>query len=146
VTFTYTNPASSTMQAIRFRIGDTVSTDPQLTDEEINYVVGVQSKVSLAAAQCCEAIAAKYARQVNTSNISLSIGAAERMKHYQALATTLRQQANRDAEQNATILVGGAVQADVDEMNDDSTYVQPSFKVGGDDYRRPATMDAEDTI
>ena len=41
MSFTYSgNPETSTLDAVRFMIGDTNPCDPLLQDEEINYLIG----------------------------------------------------------------------------------------------------------
>lgn len=94
MTWTYTgDPANSNLDAVRFLVGDTQSADEQLQDEEINFLLAQNSdNIYSAAIHGAEAIAAKYAREMNKRVGQLWIDAAEKFKHYNALATSLREQ------------------------------------------------------
>jgi hypothetical protein len=72
VTFTYGgDPAASPLEEIRFLVGDTDSTRPLLSDEEIDYVIAkwdpLYGSTTLNAAVCCEVIAGHYAREISVS-------------------------------------------------------------------------------
>lgn len=47
---------------IRFRIGDTDSTDPQISDEEIAGILAIEPRREFAAAQVLDSLAAKFAK------------------------------------------------------------------------------------
>jgi hypothetical protein len=71
MTWTYAgNPATNTTATVRFLVGDTVSTDPLATDEEIAWALTVYSDVYKAAALVAENIATKFA----TMKVSVKIG------------------------------------------------------------------------
>ena len=61
---TYTKrPARSARDALRLMIGDTNAVDPLLSDEEVDYYLGLQPEnVVQAAAMVCEGLAARFAR------------------------------------------------------------------------------------
>ena len=63
--FTYTSPANSDADAVRWWIGDTDSTDVQLSDAEIQYALDTTGTVYRAAAWCARALKAKYSREIN---------------------------------------------------------------------------------
>jgi hypothetical protein len=131
--FTYAgDPSVSNLAKVRFLCMDTDSTDQLLADAEIEYVLSVQTNVTLAAARCCENIAAKFARKPSFSNGALSMG-AERVKQYTDLAATLRRQASAEGNTTATIKVGGRKISERDDLANDTTVVQPSFAQGLDD-------------
>lgn len=128
--WTYTaDPANSDRDAVRLAIGDTDTSDQQLQDSEIEYYLGLfgvagSGRVIPAAARACDGLAAKYARQVNTTNQGLSVGASDRMAHYQSLAESLRREGLTVAE----IFSGGNTWADKDKLDEDTNLVQPAFK------------------
>ncbi len=63
MTFTYTGACTSDLEKLRRMIGDTQSSDPQLTDEELAPILADNpGDLVTAAAEACEEIAARYAR------------------------------------------------------------------------------------
>lgn len=57
--------ATTAKDAVRLLIGDVLSCDPQLQDEEILYLISSRGSLYGAAAECCRALAAKFARSVD---------------------------------------------------------------------------------
>lgn len=131
MTWSYSgNPADSDRDAVRFHIGDTDTTDQQLTNEEIAYILSnVAADVFGAAAECAMAIAAKYARRIDRSAAGISSPLTQKFEHYKQLAMELAKRANREV----TMSVGGIVLADKDTLDLDTAAVQPSFRMGQDD-------------
>lgn len=118
------NPNNSSLDAVRFLIGDTISTDPQLQDEEINYELSEENNVYLAAIACAQALAAKFARLVDKAVDSFRISYSQRQAHYLALANSLT---TRAAMKDGTPYVGGLTETDklIDSQN--PNMVQPEF-------------------
>lgn len=100
--FTYAgDPANSTLEEVRFLVGDTV-TPGQLTDAEINYCIADEPTSIYRAAACsARAIAATYARKADREIGDLEIKWSQLQKHYSQLA--------KDLEKRATAGVGGIV-------------------------------------
>jgi hypothetical protein len=143
--WTYT-PVSTSKDKVRLLTGDTDTTDQLLQDEEIAYVLGVQASISLASAACCDLIAAKFARQVNTQNGALRVSAVKRYDHYIDLAKRLRAGGAGDIPGDSTVMLaegfaGGLTVSGKENLAADTDAVQPSFRVGQDDYE--ATYDDE---
>lgn len=147
MTWTYTpgwlsvSGATGLMTQVRLLVGDTDTNDQQLQDEEIYWVLTAASFPTLAGAACCDLLAGKYARQVNTENSALRVSAADRHKHYAALAKTLRSYGPGTlpgGDGFGSILggidAGGTQAADNEALADDSNNVLPPFAVGQDDY------------
>lgn len=93
--WTYTDPTTSDKDAVRFLVGDTDSTEPLVQDEEIEYVLTLRATVAgdvnyWAAADVAEAIAAKFARQIDKSVGSLQGSFKQKHDHYVELARRLR--------------------------------------------------------
>jgi hypothetical protein len=107
MTFTYSgNPSNSPLDEVRFYIQDTNTSDQLLSDEEINYLIAkwypIYVSFILVAANACDIISSKFAREVTYSADGVSIGANELQQKYTQLAKSLRDQYKM--EQN----VGGA--------------------------------------
>jgi len=96
VTFSYSgNPALSLRDAVRFHAQDTLSEDPFLTDEEIDFLISswahfTDSPIYLASI-ACENIAAKFTRELSYGADGVSVNAGELQQKYQQLAMQLRE-------------------------------------------------------
>jgi hypothetical protein len=137
---TSTATAASLMQ-VRLLVGDTDTIDQQLQDEEIYFVLSLQSTVNYAAAECADMLSAKYARQVNTENSLLRVSAAVRHTHYMNLAKRLRANGpgSLPGGENAGLPLGGvfaggtsAITNETYTSNDDNVITDVA--VGQDDY------------
>ncbi len=114
---------------VRFRLGDTDSTDQLLADEEIDAAIATEGNRYLAAAICAEAIAGKYARDSDKRVGPLAISASQRAKTYITLAKRLRTEiATRVAP-----YCGGISQDDIQTVEDDTDRVPADFAVGFQD-------------
>ena len=92
-----TTTADERKNSVRFLIGDTDTTDQQIQDEEIAFVIGqTGNNIYHAAAFVAETIAAKFARLV-TSEVdrTLRIKYSDLQIQYRSLAQDLREQALR---------------------------------------------------
>jgi hypothetical protein len=89
------NPQSSTKDAIRFMVGDTVEASPLLQDEEIYFALGeVSNNIYRAASNVCYNLAAQFtglAQQESKSvgGLSLSKSYGDRAQRYERLAKDL---------------------------------------------------------
>lgn len=138
VAWTYDGDLTSSLNQVRLLIGDVDTTDQQLQDEEITLFLGTTGPFGfggnlwLAAAACCDALAARYARQVDTKIGAFSAVLSERGRAYQSRARDLR----RDATRRGGILpyAGGLTIADKQTQEQDSGRVDPFFtRTTGDD-------------
>ena len=141
MTFSYNNAglANSAKDRVRLLIGDTDDARQQLQDEEIAYVLTQQVQTTLAAAACCDLLAAKYSFLVNTENGSLRLSAAARHQHYIKLADRLRAGGAGEVPGDSTvhdarIYVGGTSISAKNNILSDSDVVQPAFRLGQDDH------------
>ena len=136
MTWTYSgNPSSSAVDAIRFLIGDTDSTDPLLSNEEISWVNLEQTGSATSTADlytsayyACQAIGAKLSRLADKSIGDLSVSLSQKAVAFRELAKDLQAHANR---QSAPIpYAGGLTYSDkeIDTENYDS--VRPYFRSG----------------
>ena len=114
---------------VRWRIGDTDSTDPLLTDEEIDAAVALEGNRYLAAALSAESIAAKFAREADKRVGPLAISASQKAQTYTKLAKRLRTEiATRVAP-----YAGGISQDDIRTVESDTDRVPADFAVGFQD-------------
>lgn len=94
MSFTYTgNPSESETDAIRFLVGDTDADEPLLQDEEIIWLSSLwtqQFSVYWTAAMACDAIAARFAREVTFNSDSQTISTSELQQKYLTQAEKLR--------------------------------------------------------
>jgi len=104
MTWTYSaDPTSSPKDAVRFLIGDTLDSDPQVQDEEINFnLLEVNNEIYRAAANTCLNISSIYARQAQqvsktVGGLSLSQEYADRGQRYEKLASELLMRSRRVA-------------------------------------------------
>ena len=92
--YTYSgDPANSSRDWVRFKVGDTDMDDGQLQDEEIDALVTEKAHKALAAASCAEALSNKYALIAMRSNDQ---SCAEAAIGYQKLADRIRSEAARE--------------------------------------------------
>lgn len=86
-----TSTASGRLNAVRYLVGDTQETDPQVQDEEILFALSENGdKVYKAASYVANTIAAKYARLVTTElDGQLNVKYSDLADKYKALAAEL---------------------------------------------------------
>ena len=65
--WSYTPSSGLPRDAVRRMIGDTLPSDQQIQDEEIDAILGSRATIYGAAADACRAIAAKFSRSVTQS-------------------------------------------------------------------------------
>lgn len=124
MTWTYDSTSITTNLAkVRLRIGDTMTQDQLLTDEEINHYLGLYSSIDEAAAYCCEAIVAKLARDTTRSALGMSDSRNEMIQTYKDMAVRLRESHGSVADLTST---GDSVSAK-ETLTDDTDRVQPLF-------------------
>lgn len=141
MTWSYNIASGLPKDLVRLYIGDTSDTDPQLQDEEIGvYVADNPGSPLLAAANCCVALQAKFARQVSKTLGQMSISASDRVKAYEELATQLRTRAMRQGGL-VPMEVGGMTYAEKNAIASQSGLVQPSFRRG--EYDLPGNGDTD---
>ena len=129
MTWTYTNqPTTVQLDAVRLLIGDVLSADPQMTDEELSYFISVEGSSIRAAMAACRAQIALFARQVDKAVGDLKISYGQRAEHYKALLGEL--QANLARTQYVGVVGGGISVARKETVAADSDRVAPAFYEG----------------
>ena len=125
MTWTYASPLSGNRDKIRTYIGDTDSTDPLLSDEQITYAYNEEGTVKGAAALAAEWIAIYFARQADKSVGDLSITYSNRAAQYKALAASL----GSKSVKFCLPYFGGISETAKETREDDTDRVEPAFKV-----------------
>lgn len=105
MTATYTGPATSDRDAVRFLLGDTNVANALVSDEEIDWMITkwkpVYNTMEYVAAAMADSISARFAREANYSADGVSISLANLGQQFRDLAASLR-------AQHKNLLVGGA--------------------------------------
>jgi len=135
--WTYDPSVASDVDKVRLLIGDTNPADRLLTDSEILFFLELRGgDVFKAAADAAKAVAARFSRLADTTNLSLSIAASQRAEAYWKLASELDTRA--DLLGGSEMFVGGLSVSGKESLDEDTDAVQPSFRIGQDD--EPGTL------
>lgn len=119
------NPLANAKDALRFTVGDTDESEPQLTDGEIEYLLSIYNQVVLnASIRACEMLMAKYARLVNETVGSVKVDWSTRQAQYREMRDDLTM---RLAKEDCTPFAGGisVTQKITEAQNTDR--VKPDF-------------------
>lgn len=121
------DPSDSEKDEIRYKIGDTDTDNALLTDEEINFVLGRNSDIYSAAADCCDAIVAKYSRRADSSVFGdLDVDLSQVVEQYRELAGDFRKKSLASQIPYA----GGISESDKSSKESDTDRVTPRFERG----------------
>ena len=127
MSWNYTNdPENNTTDEIRLLIGDTDSTDEQLSDEELAYYIAQEGDIYAAAASAARGLAANFARKADKEVDDLSIRWSQLQDHYLALAEKLDVQSTMSG---VRAYLGGRSKADKLTQEQDTDRVKPQFIV-----------------
>ena len=130
MTFTWDSTDLSTdLAKARSRLGDTDSTDPLLTDEQIEAEVALTADIWQALVNCCQTILGKLARRNDRSGARFNATRSQQFQHYKDLLAEFQSRVGSIAgpswsEQSI---------ADAESIEDDDDFEPPAFKVGRDD-------------
>jgi hypothetical protein len=129
------DPTTSNKDAIRFLIGDTIYSDPQLQDPEINFAYTTRGNIWGAAAMLCRALAAQLSRQADVVDQNLRNAYSQRARAYMIRASDYEVQAA--IRSGAMPYAGGISIADKQQQEQDTDRVAPQFQLGMDDNFLP---------
>lgn len=152
MTFTYSSTSLSTSLAkVRLEIGDTTASDgvlpggTNLTDEEINRYLAVDSNIYAAAALICQMLATRWAREATKSLGDYSLNASDISKAYALRAVELsRRAATGGTGVSSGLYAGGISQDRKDTVEDDSDRAIPAFSRELDRISNSANFERED--
>jgi len=120
------NPATDLTDRVRFKVGDTNAAEELATNAEIAYALGeAGTNVAKACEIVCRAIAARFARFVNTAAADVRVSLEQRVTHYLTLADGFKTEAvgfAAPACPSISISLKTAAEQDTDR-------VQPSFEI-----------------
>lgn len=137
MTWTYSpsTMATSPMMQVRYLVGDTVSTDHQVQDEEINFALTQRPSIYGAAAMVCRSLAARLSREADTVDKDLRTTLSARATAYSRRASDYENQAR--SRGGAMPYAGGISIADKVGNELDTDRVQPAFTIDMDDNYLP---------
>jgi len=134
-TYYPTKLATSPKDAVRLLIGDTVSTDPQMQDEEINFYLTMRASIWGSAAECCMTLATKFSRSVDQAVGTSKISFSQMAKGYIARASMFNARA---AAMGAGLpYAGGLSVTDMLNQLSNDDRVEPQFTIAMQDNLLP---------
>jgi hypothetical protein len=146
MTWTYggapgTTTSATRRDAVRLLVGDTDTTDQQVSDEEIAFALSQTSDdIYNAGALMCRTIAGKYSRLVDTSIESVSSSYSQRAKQYSELAVRLVKEGKRLGSVGLGVPVAGGMSiSEMQGVEDDTDRVPSAFRV--DQFSNPPRFD-----
>lgn len=129
--WTYDTTLPVDKDKVRLLIGDTFSTDPQLSDEEIDAILALYGSVARTAVGACRMLAAKYSRNADKWVGDLKILASQKAKAYLALAEELEDAGGNALGVSSGVPTAGGINVTEKELaQDDTTRVVPFFRRG----------------
>lgn len=146
-TYTVTDLATSAKDQVRRMIGDVISSDQQIADEEILFAISQRSSVYGAAADCCRYIAAQFSRKADLvtqgAGGSLKTNYSQQARAYAAMAATFEGKSAMFG--GALPYAGGISAADKNNNENDTDRVAPQFNIGMDDNHLPVDSVGNET-
>lgn len=130
MSFSYNPNLTSDLDKVRLAIGDTDSTNPLFSDEEINAQLAIYGSVLETAATFAESAAAKYARMVNISVDGLSTSYSDLARNFANLAERLRARAAEELAGLGVPVVNGISVSEMQAVDENQDRVPSQFKVG----------------
>lgn len=129
MSWSYDPTLATDRDKIRRLIGDVITGQQLLSNEEITAALAQESTVTLAAALCCEWLAAQYAREVDVQIGSGSSNAeglkklSQRCGQYRTMAKSLRQRGASLAVPSAAI-----TNSDKEVLTGNTDWIKPDFE------------------
>lgn len=129
--YSITTLAATPKDQVRLLIGDTLTTDPQMQDEEIAYYLTQRSSVYGAAAECCRTLQARFSRSVDQKGGDTETKYSQLAKAYGIKAIEFEQKAA--AAGAGKPYAGGISIADKQAQEQNTDRVAPQFQIGMDE-------------
>jgi hypothetical protein len=125
----------SQLMGVRYLVGDTITTDMQVQDEEILFVLTQRSTIWGAAATVCRSLASKYSRLVDTVDKDLRTTFSAKANAYRRAALGYEQDA---MVRGGALPYAGGISFNDKIMNESNTdRVPPQFTIDMDDNYLP---------
>jgi hypothetical protein len=117
---------------VRLTIGDTDTNDQLLADEEIDFYLSASGdSVRYAALRAVKALIAKFSRESDIWIGHTRVQRSQRARGFRELLAEL--EATTSMDMVIGMAVGGQSVAEKQELDSDTSAVQPGFRVGMDD-------------
>jgi hypothetical protein len=129
------DPSTSTRDAVRFYVGDTVEASPLYSNAEIDFAIAQSGGAQSAAASLLMGLATRYANLVDKAVGDLRISLSQRYKQYLAQAKQMR---TAGATAGMRPYTGGVSVVDKNTVVMNSDRVQQVFVMGQFDMNPPA--------
>lgn len=132
MSWSYNTSLATDKDTVRFLIGDTDTTDQQLSDEEINGLLTLTGSTMAAAIRAARGLAAKYSRRADKWVGDLKILASQKAKAYLALAEELENGGSSlsGTRTHQRPFAGGISVAGKEALEDDDDWPRTSFQRG----------------
>lgn len=127
--FSYTPGGTGDINAVRLRLGDTNPSDIQFQDEEITLLVTLEGSADAAALAAAQALAFRYAKEVDKWVGDLKILASQKAKRYQELYESLSA-SGAASLLSAVPTAGGVYQLEKDSYEENEALAKPFIKRG----------------
>ena len=132
--------ATSPKDQVRRLVGDIVTSDPQIADEEILFALTQRASIYGAAAECCRFLAGQFARRVDVVSQTPGGGALKtnysaQSHQYAAMAATFEGRAAMSG--GGLPYAGGISVSDKQATESNSDRVAPQFNIGMQDNYLP---------
>lgn len=126
MTWSYSgDPSSSDLDALRFLIGDTDTSDQQFSDEELNYLLDqTDDNVVAAALLAIDRLLIKYSRTPDQKTGDIDI------KYSQRVEQLTKARASITAGLAPVPYAGGISVSDMESVRDDTDRAGPIFALG----------------
>lgn len=129
MTWTYTNdPVSVPVDEVRLLVQDTDSTDPLISDEEINYFISKGGTGVGAAYLAALSISAKFGRLADERTGQIEVKWSQRARAYAALAADLKRQMSLNV--CPMPYAGGTSLSDIEINKANTDRNQEAFSIG----------------
>lgn len=126
--------ASSKMMQVRYLVGDTLASDQQVQDEEINFTLTQTSSAYGAAAIVCRSLASRFSRQADVVDKDLRTMLSSRAKAYSVRAVEYE---SKSTSRGSLPYAGGISIANKIQNEQNPDRVQPQFNIGMEDNYLP---------
>lgn len=131
--FSYSgDPASSSLDLVRFLIGDTVEQGALYSDAEINAILDTSASPNWAAVRLVESAIARYATKLDKSIDGLSVKYSQVVLNLEKLRDSLSRAAGSESlgRLGAGMYAGGISREEGRRDHLDNTMRQPKFRKG----------------
>lgn len=129
MSWTYNIESGLVRDQVRLLIGDTLSTDPQFSDEELDWLATSNgSGLYRTAGAACRVLATRYSRYADKWVGDLKILASQKARNYLVMAASFDKQSG--AQSWAVPTAGGIYVDEKEAAAEDTTLVQPEFTRG----------------